>query len=236
MAYELIKFEEADGVATITLDREPLNWLNIAMMEEINHALDSLKDKPLKVLVFKAAGKAFSVGVEVAEHMDGLAGKMIDVFHGMFRRMDALGVVSVAVVQGQALGGGCELAAFCDMVIASEKAKFGQPEIQVGVFPPIAALAFPRMIGLKKALELILSGDIITAAEAEKIGLVNKVVPPDELDAEADKFIARFAKLSSVVLKYTRRAVFDGLMDDAAGGLKKIEDIYLAITMGIATQ
>lgn len=227
MAYELIEFEVAGGVATITLNRESLNWLNIAMMEEINHALDSLKDQVIKVLVFKAKGKAFSVGVEVAEHMGGLAEKMIEVFHGMFRRMDDLGLLSIAVVDGQALGGGCELATYCDLVVASERAKFGQPEIQVGVYPPIAALAFPRMIGLKKSLELILGGGIISAQEARELGLVNLVVPPDELDEAAGKFIGKFAKLSAPVLKYTRKAVFKGLLDDRDKALDKIEKIYL---------
>ncbi len=227
MAYESIQFDLTDGVATITLDREGLNWLNIAMMEEINAALDSLKDQTVKVLVFKAKGKAFSVGVEVAEHMGGLAEKMIDVFHGMFRRMDDLGVLSIAVVDGQALGGGCELATYCDLVVASAKAKFGQPEIQVGVFPPIAALAFPRMIGLKKSLELILGGGIITAQEAKDLGLVNLVVPPEELDEAAAKFIGQFAKLSAPVLKHTRKAVFKGLLDDRDKALGKIEKIYL---------
>jgi cyclohexa-1,5-dienecarbonyl-CoA hydratase len=227
MAYELIEFEVAGGVATITLNRESLNWLNIAMMEEINSALDSLKDQVIKVLVFKAKGKAFSVGVEVAEHMGGLAEKMIEVFHGMFRRMDDLGLLSVAVVGGQALGGGRELATYCDLVVASDKAKFGQPEIQVGVYPPIAALAFPRMIGLKKSLELILGGGIITAQEARELGLVNIVVPPEELDETAAKFIGQFTKLSAPVLKYTRKAVFDGLLDDPGKALDKIEDIYL---------
>ena len=150
MAYKHIKAELTGGVGTIILSREPLNWLNIEMMEEINNALDSYKDRNIKLLVFKAEGKAFSVGVEVAEHMGGLAEKMIEVFHGMFRRMDALSVPSVAVVDGAALGGGCELAIYCDMVLASERAKFGQPEIQVGVFPPIAALVMPRVMGRKK--------------------------------------------------------------------------------------
>ncbi len=227
MGYEHIKTELNEGVGTIVLSREPLNWLNIAMMEEINQALDAYKGQTIKLLVFKAAGKAFSVGVEVAEHMGGLAEKMIEVFHGMFRRMDELGVPSIAVVNGAALGGGCELAIFCDMVIASERAKFGQPEIQVGVFPPIAALAMPRIMGRKKALELILSGDTIGANEARELGLVNHVFPVDVFPAEVDKFIEKFKKLSGVVLKSTRKACLVGLGDDPAKGLRDIESIYL---------
>lgn len=141
--------------------------------------------------------------------------------------MDALKVPSIAVVNGSALGGGCELALYCDMVIATEKAKFGQPEIQVGVFPPIAALVFPRMIGRKKALELILSGDVIGVQEALALGLVNKIVPEASLDEAVNGFIEKFKKLSGIVLKLTKEAALAGLNDDMDQGLKAIEKIYL---------
>jgi cyclohexa-1,5-dienecarbonyl-CoA hydratase len=130
-------------------------------------------------------------------------------------------------VNGSALGGGCELALYCDMVIATEKTKFGQPEIQVGVFPPIAALIFPRMIGRKKAMELILSGETISAQEALTLGLVNKVVPEVSFDQEVNSFIEKFKKLSGVVLKLTKEATLAGLNDDTDKGLKVIEKIYL---------
>jgi len=141
--------------------------------------------------------------------------------------MDGLKVPSIAVVNGSALGGGCELALYCDMVIATEKAKFGQPEIQVGVFPPIAALIFPRMIGRKKALELILSGDIIGAQEALSLGLINKIVPEASLTEEVNGFIEKFKKLSGIVLKLTKEATLAGLNDDMDKGLQAIEKIYL---------
>ena len=210
------------------MNRAPLNWLNIEMMEEINAFFEGLlKEKSLKLLVIQAAGKAFSVGVEVADHMGDLAPKMIDVFHRMFRLMDALKVPSLAVVNGSALGGGCELALYCDMVIATEKSKFGQPEIQVGVFPPIAALVFPRLIGRKKAMELILTGDTISAQEASALGLINKVVPEASLGQEVNAFVEKFTKLSGLVLKLTKEAILAGLNDDMDKGLKAIEKIYL---------
>ena len=227
MSYEHIKMDLADGLATLTLCREPLNVLNIAMMKEINQALDSLKDEAVKVLLVKADGKAFSAGVDVGEHLGDQVNEMIEVFHGIFRRMDALGVVSVASLQGAALGGGCELAIYCDLVVASERAKLGQPEIQVGVFPPIAALAFPRQIGFKKALELILTGDVIGAAEAKELGLVNQVVAPEELETATDTLVKKLMGLSGRVLKLTRKAVIKGTLDDTEKGLEKIEKIYL---------
>ena len=228
MAFKHIQTELKDGVATLTLNRPPVNVLNIEMMEEINTCLEGLKkDKSLKLLVIQAAGKAFSAGVDVGEHLGDLVYKMIEVFHKMFRLMDALKVPSIAVVNGAALGGGCELALYCDMVIATEKSKFGQPEIQVGVFPPIAALIFPRMIGRKKAMELILSGDTIGAQEALAIGLINKVVPEASLANEVNGFIEKFKKLSGIVLKLTKEATLAGLNDDVDKGLKAIEKIYL---------
>ena len=138
MAFKHIQTELKDGVATLTLNRPPLNVLNIEMMEEINTYFEGLmKEKSLKLLVIQAMGKAFSAGVDVGEHLGDLVYKMIEVFHKIFRLMEGLKVPSIAVVNGSALGGGCELALYCDMVIATEKAKFGQPEIQVGVFPPL---------------------------------------------------------------------------------------------------
>jgi cyclohexa-1,5-dienecarbonyl-CoA hydratase len=228
MAFKHIQTELKDGVAYLTLSRVPLNWLNIEMMEEFNAYLEGLmKEKTLKLLVIQAIGKAFSVGVDVADHLGDLAPKMIETFHKMFRLMDALKIPSLAVVNGSALGGGCELALYCDMVIATEKAKFGQPEIQVGVFPPIAALIFPRTIGRKKAMELILSGETISAQEALGLGLVNKVVPEASLAQEANGFIEKFTKLSGIVLKLAKEATLAGLNDDMDQGLKVIEKIYL---------
>jgi cyclohexa-1,5-dienecarbonyl-CoA hydratase len=227
MSYQHIQLEVEEGRAVLTLNREPLNVLNIAMMKEINQALDSLKESKVKLILFKAAGKAFSAGVDVAEHLGDQVEEMIAVFHGIFRRLDALPALSIASVQGAALGGGCELAVYCDLVIASEKAKFGQPEIQVGVFPPIAALIFPRLTGRKKALELILSGETISAQEALGLGLINKVVPLEALEEETKKYCEKFANLSGVVLSMTKRAFYKGLMDQSEQGLLEIEDIYL---------
>jgi cyclohexa-1,5-dienecarbonyl-CoA hydratase len=228
MAFKHIQTEFKDGVATLTLNRAPLNVLNIEMMEEINTYLEELKEeKSLKLLVIQAMGKAFSAGVDVGEHMGDMVYKMIEAFHRIFRLMDALKVPSIAVVNGSALGGGCELALYCDMVIATERAKFGQPEIQVGVFPPIAALIFPRMIGRKKALELILSGETISAQEALALGLINKVVPEASLPQEVGGFIEKLKKLSGIVLKLAKEATLAGLNDDMDQGLKVIEKIYL---------
>ncbi len=226
--YEHIKTNVGEEVATLTLSRDPLNVLNIAMMKEINSFLDALNQETgLKVLLIKAEGKAFSAGVDVGEHLGDRVKEMIEVFHGIFRRMDSLGLVSVAQVQGAALGGGCELAIFADLVVASEKAKFGQPEIQVGVFPPIAALVMPRIMGRKKALELCLTGDVIKAAQAKELGLVNHVVAPEDLEAKTEELTKKLTNLSPLVLKLTKKACLQGLAGEQETALDGIEDIYL---------
>jgi cyclohexa-1,5-dienecarbonyl-CoA hydratase len=234
MSFQHIIFEKQDGVARLTLNRPPLNVLDIAMMREISTALDGLDDdRSVKVLVLEAVegSKAFSAGVDVSEHTADMVEKMIEVFHRIFRLLDGLEVPTIAVAGGAALGGGCELALFCDMVIASEKASFGQPEIQVGVFPPVAAAALPDIIGPKKAMEMVLIGDRIPAAEAERLGLVNKVVPPEELKAAADELVGRLAKLSGAVLRLTKRAVRLGSAGGFAEGLAAVEEVYLGPLM-----
>ena len=228
MSYEHIQVDLKDGLGTITLNRPPVNILNIAMMEEINRTLKEWQGmKDLKVVLFRAQGKCFSAGVDVGEHMGGLAPKMIETFHNIFRYMDKLGIPTAASVYGSCLGGGCELAIFCDVVIASESAKLGQPEIQVGVFPPIAAQIMPRIIGRKAASDLVLSGRIIGAEEALQMGLVNRVVKEDDLEKETREFLRPYLKLSAEVLRLTKKAITVGLMDDLEPSLQAIEDIYL---------
>ena len=235
MTYQHIETAFEEGLGTVTLNRPPVNILNIAMMEEINHCLESWQGKKdLKVVLFNAKGKCFSAGVDVGEHMGDLAPKMIEAFHKMFRLMDRLGVITVSSVFSSCLGGGCELAVFSDLVIAAENSKIGQPEIQVGVFPPIAAYIMPRIIGRKEALELILSGKIVSAAEAKGMGLINKVVSEEDLEAETNLFLKPYLKLSAEVLRKTKKAIIAGLRDDFEPALRMIEDIYLQELMHTA--
>ena len=228
MSYKNINVRIEGGLGTITLNRPPVNVLNIEMMNEINEILkDWIEKRDLKVVLFNTEGKCFSAGVDVGEHMGNLAPKMIESFHGMFRLMDQLGAVTVASVYGSCLGGGCELAVFCDLVIADDTAKFGQPEIQVGVLPPIAAQIMPRIIGRKAAMDLILSGRIVSAQESIGMGLINKVVAKGDLSHETDEFIKPYLSLSAEVIRITKKTIKAGLRDDFEPSLKVIEEIYL---------
>jgi cyclohexa-1,5-dienecarbonyl-CoA hydratase len=228
--YQFIIYEEREGAAYLTINRPPLNWLDIATMREMNDALDRVlaAGPDLKLLVLQAAGeKAFSVGVDVADHTEDKVDTMIEVFHGIFRRLDRLEIPSLAVAQGAVLGGGCEVVLFCDMVLAAENIKIGQPEIKLAVFPPIAAAALPAIIGPKKAYEVILGGEAMRAPEALACGLVNKVVPVEQLETEVEAFVKRFTSLSGSALRSTKKAIRSGMGKPFAAALDDIEDLYL---------
>jgi cyclohexa-1,5-dienecarbonyl-CoA hydratase len=223
-----VQVKASDGLATVTLDRPPLNVLNIAMMAECNTELEGLLADPnLAAVVIRASGKAFCAGVDVADHTADKMGEMIRQFHGIFRRLAATDAVTIAVVQGAALGGGCELAGFCDVVLASDRAKFGQPEVQVGVFPPVAACVLPSQIGVKKAVELNALGTIIDAQEAHRIGLVNQVFPADEFEVQVDRYLDAVRKLSRPVVRMAKRATMMNLREDFLKNLERAERLYL---------
>lgn len=219
-----VDLTKSNGIARVSLNKPPLNVMNIAMMDEIRAALQSLRDdRATKVIVLAAQGKAFSAGVDIADHTPDKVEEMIAKFHAIFHTMWALEQPIVGAVQGAALGGGCELAIACDFIVASEKAKFGQPEIKVGVFAPIATLLLPRLISRTKANELLLTGDTMDAREAERVGLVNVVAPLDSYDAALDTFVGRLTSLSGAVLRQAKRAITLGL----ESGLASIEKCYL---------
>jgi cyclohexa-1,5-dienecarbonyl-CoA hydratase len=233
-AFRDIQFELRDGIGRIVLDRPPVNVLNIAMMEEIQAALRTAQAAAdTRAIVFSATGRMFSAGVDVAEHTHDLMERMLDTFHAIFRLMADGEVPSLAVVQGHALGGGCELACFCDLIVAAQGARFGQPEIAVGVFPPLAAALFPHVIGARKAAELILTGEAIPAEEAHRIGLINAVVPAEQLAGEADRLLSRLTDKSAAVLRMAKRALRAGTAAGLDTALPAIETIYTKALMSL---
>jgi cyclohexa-1,5-dienecarbonyl-CoA hydratase len=220
--------DDARGVTRITLNKPPLNVLDIALIRELTAALSAVRgDAGCKLLVLGATGKLFCAGVDIQDHTADRVEQMICDFHALIRAVWSLEQPTVAAVQGSALGGGMELALACDFIVASDHAKFGQPEIQVGVFPPIAALALPRLIPQKKALELVLTGRSMNAGEAERWGLVNVVAPAEDFERAVDEFIEPLVKLSGVVLRLTKRATRLGLDGENDGALNQIEQLYL---------
>jgi len=158
---------------------------------------------------------------------------MLEGFHGIFRALNTVSKPVVALVAGAALGGGCELVAFADIVIATRSARFGQPEIKLGVFPPLAAVILPRVIGEKKAREMILTGELLTAEAALNAGLVNHVVDENGLEKKSEEVLGQLRQMSAPALEVTRTAInqASGIgFDDA---LKRTEDIYLNKLMAL---
>lgn len=229
MSYENIIFDVKEDRAFLTINRPPMNILNIATMEEMNDAIASLKDSQnIKALIITGSGeKAFSAGVDVSEHTEEKVEEMLRVFHDIFRNISKLNQVTIAATKGFTLGGGCEVALFCDMIFAADNLKIGQPEIKLAAIAPIALLIMPRLLGLKKASELLFTGKIIDAEEAERIGLINKVVPLDVFDQELDNFTQPLTELSLIGLKFSKKGIQLGLETSFPEGLEKIEKMYL---------
>ena len=228
--YNDIKFKIEDRVARITFARPAVNIFNIAMMREINDALNQCcQQRDLVGVVFDADSdcRAFSAGVAVEEHGEDTIFQMLDSFHAIFRTLEQLARPAIAVVDGAALGGGCELVIACDIAIASEQARFGQPEIKLGVFPPVAAVLLPQAIGEKRARELLLTGELVEATEALRIGLVNYVVPSDQLEQKTSEILAKLRGLSSAALEHTKKAIDAGRSRPLDSALKEVENMYL---------
>jgi cyclohexa-1,5-dienecarbonyl-CoA hydratase len=230
-----ITLDVTEGVAKVTLNRPPLNILTLAMIHQLAEALDTLAQHTwIKAMVLAANGKAFCAGVDVADHTPERTEPMIREFCALFTHLRTLPMPTIAVVQGAALGGGTELAVACDMVLAATSARFGQPEIKLGVFPPIAAALFPQLIGYQQAARLLFSGETIAASEAEQLGLVTYVATDDELETALERLLMQFRAMSAVALRMTKRALLYGAELGVTHALPRIEDLYLQDLMATA--
>lgn len=210
MGYENLTVTEDGAIARVTLDRPPANVMSEHTLEELRDAFASLDAPERKVVVVDAAGDGmFSGGVEVEDHLGDALPGMIELFGEVFATMRSLQTVTLASVDGAALGGGCELVAGCDLAVASTEARFGQPEINLGTFPPVAAALFPELMGEKQAFELVLTGEDVDAEEARRLGVVNAVVEPDELEAETTRLAELVAEKSGLVLGMAKRAFYE---------------------------
>lgn len=229
-----VRLEIEGRLARLVLDRPPLNVLDIATLQSLSDALDAVRaSRSLRVLAVSGAGKAFCAGVDVADHAPDRVGETLRLFHGVIRRVLSIEVPVVACVHGAALGGGCELAIACDVVLARDDARLGQPEIQLGVFPPVAAALLPRLIGRQRALDLILSGRTLGADEARVTGLVSQVWPADRFAAESTAYLERLAALSGPALRLAKRAANGSRGLPIAEGIARAEELYLGELMAL---
>jgi cyclohexa-1,5-dienecarbonyl-CoA hydratase len=226
--YKFIQLDTAQGIARITLNRPPANVLSVEMMQDLVGALESLEyERQVKLVVFMAAGKYFSAGFELGDHLGDRGYLMLEAFRRIFENLAKLDKPTLAVVSGSALGAGSLLVAGSDMALCAQSAKFGHPEIKGGVFNTVAAALLPRLVGRKKAFEMMLGGASVTAAEAERLGLITRAVPDDKLEGEAGVLIQRFQESSAPIMQLTRRAITGGLDLPFADAIRHAEDVYL---------
>ncbi|MGB6067114.1 MAG: enoyl-CoA hydratase-related protein [Desulfomonilaceae bacterium] len=232
MQYRLIQCEELyeGAVFKIVLNSPKANILEAAMLAEISTALDEkCKENHLKLMVFEGAGKHFSFGASVQEHTKEKAAMMLKAFHGVFYRLMRLAVPTMAVVRGQCLGGGMELALFCNFIVADRTAMFGQPEIVLGVFPPPASVMLPRKVGQSHADDLVLTGRSIDALEAHRIGMVNILTDEgqDAWEVASQWTEKHILPKSASCLRVANRAVRNDFFRRIREDFPHMESLYL---------
>jgi cyclohexa-1,5-dienecarbonyl-CoA hydratase len=229
--FKFIRWDATGIVAHLTLNRPKQNIMNIGMLREMVRAIEGLSAREdVRMILLDAAPECegfFSLGVGAEGYTSQMVFQMMDAFHSVFRAMMDISKPVLAVVDGVASGAGAELAAFCDLVVATEHAQFRQPEIKLGVFPPLGAVVYPRVIGPRRAMELLLTGDPINASQALQIGLVNRVVPRAQLKETVDNLVQRISDQSGPVLQLLKRVVFEGTWRPFDQALKRAQDIYL---------
>ena len=220
---------QRDGpAATVVLNRPPLNILDIPTIARLGEAIEELAADPgLALIVLRGAGdRAFSVGVAVQDHTPDKVAPMLDSLHGTIRRLRGLDSVAVAAVRGHCLGGGMELAMACDLVLAADDARFAQPEIELGCYPPVAAALLPPRIGAGLTLDLALTGRTLTCEEAERLGLVARRVPSATLDQAMQELTEQITAKSVPVVRLAKQAVRAGRDLSFVAALAETERIY----------
>ncbi len=224
--YVRLRFD--NGVARMTLNRPEHNLLNEAMLRELADGITSAGERDdVKLIVLDSACKVFCGGIDIGEYTSQRVFQMLDKFHAAFAGMLEVSKPVVCVVNGPAIGGGAELAAFGDLVIATPRARFAHPEISIGVFPPLASTILPFLVGPKIALELVLTGEPVTAERALELGMVNRLVPEAKLEQTVNELVGRINSHSGPVLTMAKKAILGGMGMSLRDGLKHSMKIFL---------
>ena len=230
--YQTIRYEKNGNIGIATINRpEALNALNSAVVSDLEQAISEVeKDAELGAFIITGEGRSFVAGADIGEQstMDVAAGrKWGQRGSALFRRIEKLEIPTIAAVNGFALGGGCELAMSCDIRLASEKAKFGQPEVGLGITPGFSGTQrLPRRVGVAKAKELIFSGKQIGAEEAKRIGLVNEVYAAEELLNKAVEMAKSFTKNAPIAVKYAKACIDRGMQMDIDNGIALENELF----------
>ncbi|MGH9737239.1 MAG: enoyl-CoA hydratase/isomerase family protein [Candidatus Acidiferrales bacterium] len=226
--FQHVKVRVEGAVARLTLDRPEHNLLNERMLSELAAGINTFGERnAVKLIVLDSACKAFCGGIELGEYTQRRVFQMLEAFHSAFAAMMDTATPVLVVVNGPAYGGGAELAALADLVIATPKARFAQPEIKLGVFPPLAAAILPYVLGPKQALELVLTGEAITGERAQELGLVNWLVSEADLQKKIDEVIAKVTAQSGPVLTMAKKAILNSLGLPLRDGVRSSMKVFL---------
>ncbi|HWW52073.1 MAG TPA: enoyl-CoA hydratase/isomerase family protein [Verrucomicrobiae bacterium] len=226
--FQFVKFRQEGEVGRLTLDRPEHNLLNERMLAELAVGVMTLGERSeVKLVILDSAAKAFCGGIELGEYTQRRVFQLLDAFHGTFSAMLDTSKPLLVVVNGPAFGGGAELAALGDLVLATPRARFSQPEIKLGVFPPLAAVVLPYILGPKLALELVLTGETLTAERAREVGLVNWLVPETELQNKIDEIVAKVTAQSGPVLTMAKKAILGSLGLSLREGVRNSMKVFL---------
>lgn len=227
-APELTSLTTTGDIMRLTMRRPPLNFLNLELLRQMEEHLDSLGDDPdCRLLVIDSDTPAFSTGLEMSEQTRDAIFLLLERFHHVVRLLHSVPRPTLAVVRGMALGAGNELAGSCDFVFATEKASFGQPEVKTGTIPSVAHIILPGLVGTRRATELILTGNLISAKEAEGIGLISRIIPEERMAAAIEELAASFRGISVPVTALAlleARETRSVKLDDR---IRRAESIYL---------
>ncbi|MDK9698566.1 MAG: enoyl-CoA hydratase/isomerase family protein [bacterium] len=217
-----------EHVAEITISRPPTNLISLALAHRLNEELVRLAlNKELKIIVLRGAGGVFSSGINVEDLTRERVGEMMHELDKLFENLNVPDIITLAAVNGEALGTGCEIALFCDLCVASARSSFGQPEVELALFPPVATALLPRLGGRNRALQLLLTGDPVDAQTAKEMGIINEVFPSNEFEERMRVFLRRIARHSHVALSHIKRVVDGGLYEPVTRAVKMSEDIFL---------
>jgi len=223
-----VHIDKNERLLTITWDRPPLNVLDIVLLRELDQVLRSCAaDQTIDVVVLRGWGmNAFSAGVDIKDHTKEKVPEMLEVVHGVIRKLLGLPQVTIAAVRGACLGGGCEVASVCDFIVASEESIFATPEILVGCYPPVALARFAALIGYHRAAEMILTGRRFSAREAQAMGLINRVCADGDLESGVESLAGELLSKSGAVLRLTVKGLRELSLRDFDAALKRSEQIY----------
>jgi cyclohexa-1,5-dienecarbonyl-CoA hydratase len=227
--FKFVKYRVEGAVARLTLNRPEKNLLDERFLSELARGIELLheKDEVKLIQIDSAVKKVFSHGIDVREYTTERVFQMLDAFHRVFVAMIDVGKPVMIIVNGDAIGGGSELAAFGDLIVATPNARFAQPEIRLGIFPPLASTIFPYIVGPKLALELVLTGQAITAERARELGLVTRLVPEDQLEKTVAELTTQITAQSGAVLTMAKRAILGGMGLSLRDGLRNSMNIFL---------